>query len=530
MKANQTDALPLFDHFLRDYQKEAHAKLRQDWRAGHKRLLIEMPTGTGKTRTFVLLPKPGARTLVIVPLIKLIGQTVKTIRKLRNCSADIEQANLSAIPETEFVVASWQTLISNDRWRKFVGMVDLVIVDEAHWGFTTAARDILNELVEGGARVLGCTATAYRADRQALLGFYEKVSYCLSLRSAIDQGYLVPPKVKVHYVKSIDLGKLAKKAAADFAPEELDQILRSEEALQDLAQLIKQNHRPGAKGIVFAHSVRQATLLRDMLLDRFQTQCSLVHSYQSDAECSEEIREFTDGPRELVINVGILTTGWDYPPLSEIFLAKPTKALSKYVQMVGRGTRSLEGVLDKATTAEERRAAIAASKKPHFLIHDITDSSRCHRLCSALDVLSDQSTEIKVKVRDSLKDEATVEEIDAAVAAEIEAEKEAHRLQREAERRRRAGIVVGVEFGSEDRDPFAEPDRDTARRREWRCPFGKKWKGQPMRIVERGFIEWALRAASLTPMWRKVFTDELNRRDMAGHVEVNDYDIPARRA
>ena len=528
--ANQTQSLPLFDHFLRDYQKEAHAKLREDWRAGHRRLLIEMPTGTGKTRTFVLLPKEGARTLVIVPLIKLIGQTVKTIRTLRNCSADIEQAHLSATPETEFVVASWQTLISNDRWKKFLGKVDLVVVDEAHWGFTTAARDVLNALVDGGARVLGCTATAYRADRQALLGFYEKVSYCFSLRTAIDQGYLVPPKVKVHYVKSIDLGKLSKKSASDFAPEELDQILRSEEALQDLAALISQNHRQGAKGVVFAHSVRQATLLRDMLLDRFKVQCSLVHSYQSDAECSEEIHEFTDGSRELIINVGILTTGWDYPPLSEIFLAKPTKALSKYVQMVGRGTRSLEGVLDKATSVEERRAAIAASDKPHFIIHDITDSSRCHKLCSALDVLSSQSTDIKVKVRDSLKDEATVEEIDAAVAAEVEAEKETHRLHREAERRRRAGIVIGVEFGSEERDPFAEPDRDTARRREWRCPFGKQWKGQPMRIVDRGFISWALRSANLTPMWRKVFQDELNRRDMTGHVEVVSYDIPSRSA
>lgn len=51
-----------------------------------------------------------------------------------------------------------------------------------------------------------------------------------------------------------------------------------------------------------------------------------------------------------------------------------------------------------------------------------------------------------------------------------------------------------------------------------------------MKIVDRGFIEWALRSANLTAMWRKVFQDELNRRDMTGHVEVDAFDTPRRRA
>jgi hypothetical protein len=56
--------------------------------------------------------------------------------------------------------------------------------------------------------------------------------------------------------------------------------------------------------------------------------------------------------------------------------------------------------------------------------------------------------------------------------------------------------VVGVEFGSEDRDPFADPDRDKPRRREWRCPLGRQWKGQPMKIVDRGFTEWPLESTN----------------------------------
>lgn len=510
----QCQALPLFDHLLRPYQKAAQQALRADWRAGHKSLLMEVPTGCGKTRIFVLLPRDGARTLVIVPLIELIGQTVKTIQSLRKCEADIEQADLSAIPESEFVVASWQTLQRNGRYRKFLGKVDLIVVDEAHWNFTIQARDMLNEFVAAGARVLGCTATAYRADKQSLMGHYEKLSYCYSLRQAIEDGWLVPPKAKCHYVKSINLSKAAKKAGADFHAEELDRILRGEQVLHDIAGLICREHVAGRKGIVFAHSVKQATLLRDLMLDRHGIPCSLVHSYQSDNEYADELKSFMSGDRELIINVGILTTGWDHPPVSEVFIAKPTKALNKYTQMIGRATRTFGCDIDKCQTAEERKAAIAASTKPHFIIHDLTDSTRCHQLCSAVDVLSSQNKKLKAKVKQKMEgEEVSMEEIDAAVQAELAAEAEAARLEREAERKRRQALIVGVTFDSEDRDLFARPDRKHAKRREFRFPFGK-YKGQPLSnpAIPTTYMEWMLKEARLSPMWKSAVERELDRR------------------
>ena len=506
-----TKPLPLFDHLLRPYQKQAQTKARLDFRNGHKAVLIEIPTGCGKTHTFVLLPRDGARTLVIVPFISLIGQTVKSIRKLRQCEPDIEQADLHSIPETEFIVASWQTLHSNDRWKKFVGKVDLVVVDEAHHGFTVDSREVLKALIEGGAYVLGCTATAYRSDKQSLLGLYEKVSYTYSMRQAICDGYLCGPRVKVHYVSSVNLKGLAKRAGTDFPAEELDRILRSEQALHDIAALYTKNHVPGKQALMFCHSVRQASAMRDLLKDRHGMEASLVHSYMSAQEYQEELSAYVSGARELIINVGCLTTGWDHPPVSEVYMCKPTKSLAKYTQMLGRGTRTLTDVIDQTMDKDQRLAAIAASDKPYFVVHDITDSSRCHKIQTCVEVLAGQSKHLATVKAQAERKEMSVEEIDAAVAAEIEHEKEMARLEREAERERRKRLVVGMEFTEEERDIFLDPDRDTPRRREFRFPFGK-WKGQPLRHINLGYLEWSLRGANLNPFWRKVIEDHVNFR------------------
>ena len=496
---------------MRPYQKAAQIKARERWRNGDRAVLIELPTGTGKTRTVVLLPREGARTLIIVPFISLIGQTVSEVRKLRQCEPDIEQADIHAVPESEFVVASWQSLQSNERWKKFVGKVDLVVVDEAHFSFTEDCRDILRSYIDNGARVLGVTATAYRSDKKSLLGLYDSVAYTYSLRQAISDGWLCGPRVKMHYLESVDLKGVARKAGADFNAEELDRILRTEQALQEIAALYAKVHVAGKQGIMFCHSVVQATQMRNFLFDRHGVNASLVHSYMATSEYEDELAAYVEGHRELIINVGCLTTGWDHPPVSEVYICKPTKSLSKYTQMIGRATRTLKNVIDGLDTVEQRLDAIKASDKPHFVVHDLTDSSRCHKVQSCIEVLAGQSKHLSAVKRKAEKSEMSMEEIDAAVQAEIEHERQMARMEREEERRRRQKLVVGMRFSEEERDIFLDPDRDTPGRREWRFPFGR-WKGFPLRNIRTDYLEWALREARLSSFWKRVIQDHLNSR------------------
>ena len=472
-----------------------------------------MPTGTGKTLTFVTLPKEGARTLIIVPFITLVGQTVASIRKFRNCDPDVEQAENEAIPDSQFIVASWQSLHSNDRYKKFIGQVDLVVVDEAHIGFTVECRDVLNAFKKRGARILGCTATAYRSDKQSLLGFYDSIAYAYSMRQAIMDGWLVGPKCSVHYVKSIDLKGLTKRSGNDFPAEELDRILRAEESIHDICALIKNNHVSGTKGIVFAHSVRQAEKLREVITTRYGIPASLVHSYMTKERRYEEMVAFGKGKNELAINVGCLTTGYDNPAVSEIFIAKPTKSLAKYTQMIGRGTRLLPNVVDGCDGVSDRVAAIAKSAKPFFHIHDITDSSRCHQIKTCIDVLAEQSKDLKNKLKRRCEEKPlNIEELDQAVADEIEQERQMKRLEREAEIERRKKLVVGMEFDKDERDLFLDPDRDTPKRKEYRMIFGK-YKGQPLRNIKLSYLRWVVDSCKLTPFWHGVFTKHIAFRE-----------------
>jgi len=410
----------------------------------------------------------------------------------------------------DFTVASWQTLKSNGRWRRLVGMFDLIVVDEAHDQHSPDSIEILDAMVDAGARVLGVSATFYRSGNK-IMPFYDKVSYTYTIQDAIRDGFLCPAKAFVHYVESITV-KGVKSYAGDFAPRELDDVLFQEGALHDIANLYVKHHVPGVKAMLFCHSIRQAQAMQEILGDRYGHAASLVHSKHPEREY--QLEQFTKGDNELMIVVASLIQGWDHPPVAEIFLARPTKSLGRYVQTIGRGTRTLDGVLEHNMNLEQRLAAIAASAKPCFTVHDITDSSRHHRLCSCIDVMAspDAKPEAIQRVKKRAEKEG-ITDVDAAVLEEEKRLQDEARQKREIERERRRKVVTGVKFSSYERDLFQDGDRDSPNRREWRMPFGK-YRGKPMRIVPDSYLEWMLRASNLNSFWKSVVSDHLNQRQM----------------
>lgn len=513
-KSYAEEHLPLFDDQLRPYQRDCILAVRSSFARGHKAVMAVMPTGMGKTRTFTILPREGARILVVCPQIELVKQTVESIRALRRKAAGIEQA-FNRWDGEEWVVACYASLLP-ERYKKFIGKVDLVIIDECDDKFSTAFRGMMREFIAGGARVLGVTATPFRGGKNesSLFGFYEDVPFCLELRDALDQFWLTKPKVFVHKVKSVDFSKLSK-TRTDFNPQELDNLLNSEQCLHDIAALVNDHHKR-SHGVVFCKSVYQAKALRDLLVTRHSKKVSCVWGTQPEEEREAEMKAFKDGTNSLIVNCNVLGRGVDIPEINEIFNARPTKSKSRYLQALGRGLRTLPGVLSNSMTVEERAAAIAASAKPDWVMHDITNTCDFHSPVIAIDVLMAGPKDIIEKIKGDAGDkgeEQSVEELDAQMLEEIEEFKEQERLAREAEKKRRAEVIVGVTFDTRQRELFDPATAKSPHVRTYRALFGK-YKGYPLNspMIPDDYLEWAIEKGRLTPFWLRVYQQELERR------------------
>jgi len=509
----ELEHLPLFDDQLRPYQTDGILKIRSSFVAGHRAVMVVLPTGTGKTRLVTVLPRDGARVLVICPYRDLVRQTVATIRSLRKQAAGIEMANDWWDGEG-WAVSCWASLASNDRYRKFLGKIDLVVVDECDINFSIQFREMMNQFINSGARVLGVTATPFRGDKASLFGFYTDVPYCMELRTAFDEAWLVKPTVYVHRVKSVNFKELAKASSIDYSPEKLDRLLTTEQVLHDLAALTK-SVMVDSHNVLFCNSVLQARLMRDLLVTRHGIKTSLVWGGQNEEERASEMKAFRDGTNPLIVNCKVLGRGVDVPEIRCLINAKPTKSKATYMQMLGRGTRALADVLKSGMSLDERRAAIAASAKPTWHLHDITSTVRFHEPITAIDVLMAGPTEIiqKAKDKNEGEDGKTIEDLDADILEAIAEQEAMEKLMREEEKRRRAQLIVGVEFDSRSRDLFAKADVKQPGVRCYRVLFGR-FKGMPLSSPEvpNSYFVWAIEKARLTPFWLQVYKQELERR------------------
>lgn len=344
---------------LRPYQEQGQSDILEGFKDS-KRLMFQLATGGGKTVIFVNIIKhflkKGKRVMLVAHRQELIDQAWATLYKNKIYSGIIK-ASQPTNYELPCQVASIQTLARRDN----LPDADLIIFDESHHcQHDNTYGDVISAHYPDSL-VLGVTATPYRLSGHGFRKFFDKLIVSANYSDLRDEGYLVPYKYLIGGFPDMDNIKLSNG----------DYLAKDSEKAMSLAPIVESylEHANGKKGIVFAVNVNHSITI----CNKYKTAgiaAEHVDGTTPDEERSGIFARFKTGETKIIVNVGIATEGTDLPDADFVQLARPTKSLSMYLQMVGRAFRVLSGVVDNLYTPEARRSAILASEKPNALILD----------------------------------------------------------------------------------------------------------------------------------------------------------------
>ncbi len=320
----------------RRYQEKAIANFKK-WIDGSDKLAsIILPTGTGKTKTAIwsIKDKPGLKILWVAHREELIDQAFTEFTEMiPGLNVQIEMAASRAGADADVIVGSVQTLHRN---RKNIQdfKPDLVVVDE--WHHYDQQNKSYHGLMEryDYAKFLGLTATPYRFIGGDLPTGNKLIE--MDIGTAVRHGYLVPPEPQI-LKTDVSLADV-KTRAGDFAINELSAAVnveaRNKLVAARLVQLVKEQ---GRKGILYAVDVAHSKAIYDLL--KKHVRVGEVYGETDKDERRELMAKIRAGEIDILCNNLVCTEGFDVPHLDFICIARPTKSLGLYTQMMGRGLR-----------------------------------------------------------------------------------------------------------------------------------------------------------------------------------------------
>lgn len=374
---------------LRDYQEVTVNDIRKELASGVKHVLVQLPTGGGKTIIFCYITHSaetkGKRILILTDRDELLKQAGGSMEKFDINAGYIKAGAKFADYRRNVFIGMSQTLrkrIDQEYWRKFIlEDIDMIIIDEAHiQEFNYLFEDgILNDKI-----VLGFTATPIRTGNMRQLGLdYEKMVRGSDVRELIAAGYLLNCD---HYeMESANMdGVKINTRTGDF---DTSQMFSRFDTNKLYAGLIKnyQKYCDHQKMIVFCVNVNHAIKTTKELvkhgykakfvasnrtkpkeLDENATPGQIekynikLQEYNEWLEAFEEysgnrkdiFNEFHDGDLEILVNVDVATKGLDNPKIKVVALYRATDSLALYLQMMGRGSRIFDETKNQFTVLD----------------------------------------------------------------------------------------------------------------------------------------------------------------------------------
>lgn len=335
---------------LYDYQEEMLSRVETEFHR-HRSLMVQMPTGTGKTYLLVavvsdFIRNTGGHVWIVTHRRELVQQVKATIRKFKTLvdnATDIEKhATVYSI--------QWLTRHYGEVEKK----PGMIIIDEAHHAVAKTYSSVINAFPL--SKILGLTATPCRLNAQPFTDLFEELLQSWTIGEFIAKKYLSlydymsvrPSSADIRIINGLN----RRGVDGDFSVREMAEKLDIRPSLQRLCDTVLR-YAKNKKGIVYAINIQHAEHIAEFYREN-GIKAEAVSNKTPTRKRNDILKRFketpTDGYRPLrdddiqvIVNVELFDEGWDVPDAEFIQLARPTLSLSKYLQMVGRGLRVYGG-------------------------------------------------------------------------------------------------------------------------------------------------------------------------------------------
>ncbi|MBR2514910.1 MAG: DEAD/DEAH box helicase [Halomonas sp.] len=346
---------------LRPYQTEAVKRVVEHFRATSAPGVVVLPTGSGKSLVIAELARLArGRVLVLAHVRELVEQNHAKYQAY-GLKADIFSAGLKRKEASRQVVfGSVQSVVRNlERFSD--ASFTLLVIDECHrisLEKDASYRQVIDHLQRQNPqlKILGLTATPFRLGQGFIYHrhhhgmvrgddacFFADCVFEQPLRLMVKQGFLAAPKRLDMAIEGYDFSALAPAVGGLFREEELNRVVAGSRATPGIIAQVVEYAKERRGVMIFAATVAHA----EEVISYLPTEhAALITGATASQERTSIIARFKARELKFLVNVAVLTTGFDAPHVDLIAILRPTESVSLYQQMVGRGLRLSPGKAD----------------------------------------------------------------------------------------------------------------------------------------------------------------------------------------
>jgi len=335
---------------LRPYQEEAVEAVYRHLRERDDNPCVVIPTAGGKTPVMATLcrdavEKWNGRVLIVAHVRELLEQAVDKLNAVApemRLKVGVYSAGLkSRDTEHPVIVAGVQSVY---RRAAELGRFDLVVIDEAHM-IPPDGDGMYRMLIAGlrktnpHMRIIGLTATPFRMTSGTICApenILNAVCYEIGVRELIVRGYLCPLVSKAGRKKADTSGLHVR--GGEFIAGEVEDLMDDDALVESACREILEYTRDRRSCLVFASGVRHGKHVAETLRG-MGARAGTVFGSTPPAERDRALADFRAGRLKYLVNVNVLTTGFDAPNIDCVAMVRPTMSPGLYYQMVGRGFR-----------------------------------------------------------------------------------------------------------------------------------------------------------------------------------------------